>query len=310
MTNIIPNGLSVHLGSLELKNPIITCSGTFSSGVEYNDLYDVSSLGAITTKSFSLKPRLGNKPPRLCETPAGLLNSIGLQNEGIDFFINEHLPIVKKFGFTVILSILGISVSEFIELAVKIKHIESDIAAVELNLSCPNIEKGGISLGAVPEEVEKATAAVRKVLNIPVLVKLSPNNNNLSELALRAKNGGAEAVSLINTVIGMAIDINTFKPKLGNITGGLSGPAIKPIAVAKIYNLHKEKILPIIGMGGVFGYKDAIEFMIAGASAVGLGTVNFIDYNAGKNIIEGLKSYIGNNNIKNISEIIGIVKVG
>ena len=310
MTNIISNGLSVCLGRLELKNPIIACSGTFSSGIEYNDLYDVSLLGAVTTKSFSLEPRLGNKPPRLCETPAGLLNSIGLQNEGIDFFINEHLPIVKKLGFTVILSILGVCVSEFIELAVKIRKIENDIAAVELNLSCPNIEKGGITLGAVPEEVEKATAAVRKILNIPVIVKLSPNNNNLSELASRAKNGGAEAISLINTVIGMAIDINTFKPKLGNVTGGLSGPAIRPIAVAKIYNLHKEKILPIIGMGGVFDYKDALEFMIAGASAVGLGTVNFIDYNAGKNIIEGLISYMGSNNIKNISEIIGSVKAG
>ena len=310
MTNIIANGLSVRLGSLQLKNPIIACSGTFSSGIEYNDLYDVSLLGAVTTKSFSLEPRLGNKPPRLCETPAGLLNSIGLQNEGIDFFINEHLPVVKKFGFTVILSILGVSVSEFIEIAVKIRKIENDIAAVELNLSCPNIEKGGITMGAVPQEVEKATAAVRKILNIPVVVKLSPNNNNLSELALSAKNGGAEAVSLINTVIGMAIDINTFKPKLGNVTGGLSGPAIRPIAVAKIYSLHKEKILPIIGMGGVFDYKDAIEFMIAGASAVGLGTVNFIDYDAGKNIIEGLTSYMGSNNIKNISEIIGSVKAG
>ena len=300
----------MRLGSLELKNPIIACSGTFSSGVEYNDLYDVSMLGAVTTKSFSLEPRLGNKPPRLCETPAGLLNSIGLQNEGIDFFINEHLPIVKKLGFTVILSILGTSTSEFIEIAVKVRKIENDIAAVELNLSCPNIEKGGITLGAVPQEVEKAAAAVRKILNIPVIVKLSPNNNNLSELALSAKNGGAEAVSLINTVIGMAIDINTFKPKLGNITGGLSGPAIRPIAVAKIYKLHKEKILPIIGMGGVFDYKDALEFMIAGASAVGIGTVNFIDYDAGKNIIEGLIGYMGTNNIKNISEIIGSVKAG
>lgn len=310
MINSIPNGLSVKLGSLELKNPVIACSGTFSSGIEYNDLYDVSLLGAITTKSFSLEPRIGNKPPRLCETPAGLLNSIGLQNEGIDFFIKEHLPIVKKFAFTVILSILGVSISEFIELAVKIRKIESDIAAVELNLSCPNIEKGGITLGSIPQEVENATAAVRKILNIPVIVKLSPNNNNLSELAARAKNGGAQAVSLINTVIGMAIDINTFKPKLGNITGGLSGPAIKPIAVAKIYNLHKEKILPIIGMGGIFSSKDAIEFMIAGASAVGLGTVNFIDYDAGKSIIEGIINYMVNNNIKNISEIIGSVKAG
>lgn len=310
MINDMQSGLSVKLGSLELKNPIVTCSGTFSSGVEYNELYDVSLLGAITTKSFSLKPRIGNRPPRLCETPAGLLNSIGLQNEGIDFFIEKSLPIVKKLGFTIILSILGVNASEFIELAAKIKKFESDISAVELNLSCPNIEKGGLTLGSIPEEVENVTASVRKILNIPVIVKLSPNNNNLSELAMKAKNGGAQAVSLINTVVGMAIDINTFKPKLGNITGGLSGPAIKPIAVAKIYNLHKEKILPIIGMGGVFNWKDAIELMIAGASAVGLGTVNFIDYDAGKNIIDGIINYMVNNNIKNISEIIGSVKAG
>ncbi|MHB1346716.1 MAG: dihydroorotate dehydrogenase [Candidatus Humimicrobiaceae bacterium] len=310
MINDISGGLSVKLGALELKNPIITCSGTFSSGIEYNELYDVSMLGAVTTKSLSLKPRMGNKPPRLCETPAGLLNSIGLQNEGIDFFTEEHLPIVKKLGFTVILSILGVNTSEFIELAVKIKKFESEIAAVELNLSCPNIEKGGLTICSVPEEVENVTASVRKILNIPVIVKLSPNNHNLQELAKKAKNGGAEAVSLINTVVGMAIDINTFKPKLGNATGGLSGPAVKPIAVAKIYELHKENILPIIGMGGVFGWKDAIELMIAGASAVGIGTVNFIEYDAGKNILDGIIKYMTGNNIKRISEIIGSVKAG
>lgn len=285
------------------------CSGTFSSGIEYNDLYDVSMLGAVTTKSFSLVPREGNKPPRLCETPAGLLNSIGLENEGIDFFINKHLPVVKRSGFTIILSILGADAAEFTNLATKIRKIEDDLLAVELNLSCPNVEKGGITLGSIPDEVENVTAAVRKILNIPVIVKLSPNNNNLAELASRAKNGGAEAISLINTIIGMAIDINTFKPKLGNIIGGLSGPAIKPVAVAKIYNLYKEKILPIIGMGGISDWKDAIEFMLAGASAIGLGTVNFVDYNAGKNILEGIASYVDSKNILNIMDIIGKVKV-
>ena len=309
MTNNTGKGLSVKLGTIELKNPVIMCSGTFSSGIEYNDLYDVSMLGAVTTKSFSLVPREGNKPPRLCETPAGLLNSIGLENEGIDFFISEHLPVVKRSGFTVILSILGVDAAEFTNLATKIRKIEDDLLAVELNLSCPNVGKGGITLGSIPDEVENVTAAVRKILNIPVIVKLSPNNNNLAELASRAKNGGAEAISLINTIIGMAIDINTFKPKLGNIIGGLSGPAIKPVAVAKIYNLYKEKILPIIGMGGISDWKDAIELMLAGASAIGLGTVNFVDYNAGKNILEGIASYMGSKNILNIMDIIGKVKV-
>lgn len=309
MTSNTGKGLSVKLGTIELKNPVIMCSGTFSSGIEYNDLYDVSMLGAVTTKSFSLVPREGNKPPRLCETPAGLLNSIGLENEGIDFFISEHLPVVKRSGFTVILSILGVDAAQFTNLATKIRKIEDDLLAVELNLSCPNVEKGGITLGSIPDEVENVTAAVRKILNIPVIVKLSPNNNNLAELASRAKNGGAQAISLINTIIGMAIDINTFKPKLGNIIGGLSGPAIKPVAVAKIYNLYKEKILPIIGMGGISDWKDAIEFMLAGASAIGLGTVNFVDYNAGKNILEGIASYMGSKNILNIMDIIGKVKV-
>ncbi|MCE5330230.1 dihydroorotate dehydrogenase [bacterium] len=308
MNNYTGSGTSVKLGSIILKNPIVMCSGTFSSGIEYNDFYDVSIVGAITTKSFSLKPRAGNKPPRLCETPAGLLNSIGLQNEGIDFFINEHLPYTKKSGFNIILSILGTDISEFSDLAVKIRNIEESLIAVELNLSCPNVEKGGMSLGSIPEEVENVTTAVRKILNIPVIVKLSPNNNNLSELARRAKNGGAEVISLINTVIGMSIDINTFKPKLGNITGGLSGPAIKPIALAKIFNLHKEKILPIIGMGGIFGWEDAVEFMLAGANAVGLGMVNFVDLHAGENILDGIINYMSNKNILNISDIIGKVK--
>lgn len=310
MINQKSSGISVKLGSIELKNPVVMCSGTFSSGIEYNDFYDVSTLGAITTKSFSLEPRAGNKPPRLCETSAGLLNSIGLQNEGIDFFISEHLPHTRRLGLNIILSILGVNVSEFSNLAVKIRNIEESLIAVELNLSCPNIEKGGLTLGSIPEEVENITTAVRKILNIPVIVKLSPNNNNLSELARSARNGGAEAVSLINTIIGMAIDINTFKPKLGNITGGLSGPAVKPIAVAKIFNLYKDKILPIIGMGGISGWEDAIEFMLAGASAVGLGTINFVDLDAGKNILEGIINYMSSKNILNISDIIGKVKVG
>ncbi|MDD5658415.1 MAG: dihydroorotate dehydrogenase [Actinomycetota bacterium] len=303
-------GISVKLGSIRLKNPIVMCSGTFSSGIEYNNFYDVSMLGAITTKSFSLKPREGNKPPRLCETSAGLLNSIGLQNEGIDFFIYEHLPFIKRERFNTILSMLGSDVNEFSDLAVKVRNIEENLIAVELNLSCPNIEKGGMSLGLIPEEVENVTATVRKILNIPVIVKLSPNIENLPEITLRAKNGGAEAVSLINTVVGMAIDINTFKPKLGNVTGGLSGPAIKPIALAKIFNLHKEKILPIIGMGGIFSWEDAIEFILAGSSAVGLGTVNFVDLQAGKKILDGIIDFMNNKNILNIGDIIGKVKAG
>lgn len=310
MSNFNDQRLAVRIGDIFLKNPVIMCSGTFASGIEYNEIYETQILGAVTTKSFSLKPMEGNRPPRLCETPSGLLNSIGLQNEGIDYFINEQLPIIRELKISTILSILGTSSSEFAEIASKIIKIEHELIAVELNLSCPNVNKGGITLGSIPDSVEEVTAVVRKTLNIPVIVKLSPNNDNLSEIAKRAKNGGATCVSLINTLIGMAIDIDTFKPKLGNVIGGLSGPAIKPVALAKIFSLYKANILPIIGMGGIFNWQDAVEFMLAGASAVGLGTVNFVEYDAAVNVLNGLIDFILKRNLKNISDLTGKVKAG
>ena len=310
MNNFADGRLAVNIGDIYLKNPVIMCSGTFGSGLEYNEIYETQIIGAVVTKSFSLKPMEGNKPPRLCETSSGLLNSIGLQNEGIEFFIQDQLPFVKKLKISPILSILGTSSLEFAELASKIIKIEHELIAVELNLSCPNVNKGGITLGSIPDSVEEVTSIVRKTLNIPVIVKLSPNNDNLIEIAKRAKSGGAACVSLINTLIGMAIDINTFKPKLGNVIGGLSGPAIKPVALAKIFSLYKADVLPIIGMGGIFSWEDAIEFMLAGASAVGLGTVNFVEYDAAINIINGLIDFISKNNLNNISDITGKVKAG
>ena len=305
MSNISDPRLAVNIGDIHLKNPLITCSGTFASGIEYNEIFKTNILGAVTTKSFSLKPMEGNAPPRLCETASGLLNSIGLQNEGIDYFIAQQMPLIKELKISAILSILGTSSREFAEIASKIIKIEHELVAVELNLSCPNISKGGITLGSVPDSVEEVTAVVRKTLNIPVIVKLSPNSNNLTEIAERAKNGGATCVSLINTLVGMAIDINTFKPKLGNTIGGLSGPAIKPVALAKVYSLFKANILPIIGMGGVFDWKDVAEFMLAGASAVGLGTVNFVEHDAAISILDGLLDFISKKNLNNINELIG-----
>jgi len=310
LNNYEDRRLAVDIGGIHLKNPLIMCSGTFASGIEYNEIYETHIIGAVTTKSFSLKPMSGNKPPRLCETSAGLLNSIGLQNEGIDFFINEQLPLIKKLKINTILSILGISSTEFADIASKIIKIEHELLAVELNLSCPNVNKGGITIGSVPDSVEEVTAVVRKTLNIPVIVKLSPNNDNLADLAKRAKNGGATCVSLINTLIGMAIDIETFKPKLGNVVGGLSGPAIKPVALAKVYSLYKAGILPIIGMGGIFCWQDAVEFMLAGADAFGIGTVNFVEYDAALNILKGLRDFIIKNNLNNISDITGKLKAG
>ncbi len=297
--------MSVELGRIKLANPIITCSGTFSHGEEHQPFYDISVLGAVTTKSYSLRPRIGNPPPRICETPAGLLNSIGLQNDGIDAFIGSHLEQMKRAGAKVILSIFGRDAEEFKKIALKVLDVKSQILALELNLSCPNIERDGISFCAIPEEVEKVVDGVASMLDVPVIAKLSPNHDNMIESAVMAKKSGAEAISIVNTIIGMAVDIDTYRPMLGNTIGGLSGPAIKPVALAKIYKLAGKKILPIIGMGGIFDYRDVLEFMIVGASAVSLGTVNFIDYDAGEKILAGLKNHLIRKKIGSIKSFIG-----
>lgn len=301
--------ISVNIGKIHLENPVIMCSGTFGYGEEYKQFYDTALLGAVTTKSYSLKPKEGNPPPRICETPAGVLNSIGLQNDGIDCFIKNHLPDAEKKGTKLILSIFGSDEEEFSELAYKVLDIKKKIIAVELNLSCPNVENGGITFSSVPAEVKKIVRLVRRILKIPVIAKLSPNQHNLIEAAAAAERGGAEAISIINTVVGMAVDIDTFRPRLANVTGGLSGPAIKPIALAKVYSLAKEKILPVIGMGGIFSVEDALEFLVAGASAVGIGTANFVEYDIGIRIINGLKEYLKRRKIYDINEIIGRLEV-
>jgi dihydroorotate dehydrogenase (NAD+) catalytic subunit len=301
--------MSVEIGRIGLKNPLVACSGTFSHGEEHSNFYDISVLGAVTTKSYSLKPRKGNPPPRICETPAGMLNSIGLQNDGIDVFIKSHLAQMKKDGAGIILSIFGKDSEEFKKVALRILDVKADIIAVELNLSCPNVEKDGTSFCAFPEEVKKVVDAVVSMLDIPVIAKLSPNHDNIIQSAEAAKQAGAEAISLINTAVGMAVDVETYRPLLGNITGGLSGPAIKPIALAKTYILARENILPVIGMGGIFDYRDVLEFMIAGASAVGLGTVNLIEYDAGEKILLDLEDYLVKKNINNIRHFTGRIRI-
>ncbi len=300
--------LSVELGRIKLSNPVIMCSGTFGYGTEYNQFYDTALLGAVTTKSYSLKQRKGNPPPRIFETHGGVLNSVGLQNDGINVFIKKHLPQAEKIGVKLILSIFGQEKKDFINLANKISGIKKRIIAVEINLSCPNVDKGGMAFSAVPDDVRKIVKSVVRILKIPVIVKLSPNQHNLIEAAAAAEKGGAEAISIINTVVGMAVNVQTFKPELANVTGGLSGPAIKPIALAKVYSLSKEKILPVIGMGGIFNLKDALEFLIAGASAIGIGTANFVQYDIGKRIIDGLTSYLESRKIYGINEIIGRIR--
>lgn len=304
------SGLAVSLGDIKLKNPVVTCSGTFGSGIEFNRFYDIAKLGAVTTKSYTLKEKKGNKPPRLCETYCGLINSIGLQNEGIDYFLKKDLEDVKALQADIILSISGTDRAEFIAIAEKLIDYRQHFIAVELNFSCPNIKKGGMILGSSASDVESITSSLSGILSIPLIVKLSPIIDDLSAIAQRAKRGGAQAVSLINTMPAMAIDTDTFAPKLGNIMGGLSGPGLKPIAVAKTYKLCKQKILPVIGMGGIYSPLDAIEFMIAGASAVGIGTANFIDVNAAFKVLEGISAYLKEKNIENINQIIGSVRLG
>ncbi len=299
------SSLSVRLGRIRLDNPVIACSGTFGFGTEHNRFFDVSLLGAVVTKSYSLKSRCGNPAPRICETPCGLLNSIGLQNDGIEKFISDHLPRAEELKARLILSVFGEDAEEFKAILTRTVDIRDRITAVELNLSCPNVKKGGMAFCSMPDEVERIVNSACSTINIPVIAKLSPNHHNLIQAADAAKRGGAEAISLINTVVGMAVDIETFKPALGNILGGLSGPAVKPIALAKVYTLAREKILPLIGMGGIFSWQDAVEFMLVGASAVGIGTANFVQYDIGKKIIEGLNGYVEEKKIKNISEVIG-----
>jgi dihydroorotate dehydrogenase (NAD+) catalytic subunit len=299
--------LAIDIGRIHLKNPVIACSGTVASGLEYNKFYNISSLGAITTKSFSIRKKPGNPPPRIWETPSGMLNSIGLQNEGIDFFIKSELPEIKETGAEIILSIFGEDAEEFLKIAKKVIKIKDDIMAIELNFSCPNVDAGGMAFCAFPEQIRTITAGVKEITGIPLIVKLSPNYQTITESAEAAKKGGAEAVSIINTLVGTAFDIDTFKPMLGNIMGGLSGPAIKPVAVAMVYELANEKILPVIGMGGIFNWKDAVEFIIAGASAVGIGTANFVEVDAGFNIISGIANYMAEKNFKKVEDIIGKV---
>ncbi|MEA2015665.1 MAG: dihydroorotate dehydrogenase [Actinomycetota bacterium] len=301
--------LAVELGRIKLSNPVIMCSGTFGYGMEYNQFYNTALLGAVTTKSYSLKQMKGNPPPRIFETHGGVLNSVGLQNDGINVFKKKDLPKAEKIGVKLILSIFGRKKKDFTELANKIADIKKRIIAVELNLSCPNVDKGGMAFSAVPDDVRKIVKSVVRIVKIPVMVKLSPNQHNLIEAAAAAEKGGAEAISIINTVIGMAVNVQTFRPELANVTGGLSGPAIKPIALVRVYSLSKEKILPVIGMGGIFGLRDALEFLIAGASAIGIGTANFVQYDIGKRIIDGLKSYLESKKIYDINEIIGRIRI-
>ena len=279
--------------------------GTFGYGREYSDFFDLSRLGAIITKGTSLKPKNGNKPSRVCETPSGMLNSIGLQNPGVEYFAENDLPFLRKYDTKVIVNACGSSIEEYVELCKILNTL--DIDGVELNLSCPNVKEGCMAFGNTYEGVKKVTTEVRKVLDKPLIVKLTPNVTNIAEIAKAVEDAGADGVSLINTLLGMKIDIYKKAPVLANITGGLSGPAIRPVAVRMVYQVAKAVNIPILGMGGIISGDDAIEFMLAGATAISIGAGNFIDPYTSIKTIEKIEDYMRTENIDDINEIIGTV---
>lgn len=298
--------LSVKIGNLELKNPVMGASGTFGFGKEYEDFLDVNEIGAIVTKGVTPKPRAGNPGVRIAETPAGMLNCIGLENPGVDVFIYEILPKIKKYNTAVIVNISAGSVEEYAEMAWRLDI--DGVDAVEVNISCPNVKEGGIVFGTDPKAAAAVTHAVKTHTSKTVIVKLSPNVTDIVEMAKAVEKAGADAISMINTLTGMAIDINTRKPLLGNITGGLSGPAVKPVALRMVWQVAKAVNIPIIGMGGIVTAEDAIEFMLAGATAVAIGAHNFVDPSALKVVTDGIAEYMKKNNIKDVNELVGALK--
>jgi len=299
--------LTVTIGHLSLRNPVMTASGTFGYGEEYSEYVDLNKLGAIVVKGISLKPREGNPPPRICETPCGMLNAIGLQNVGLRKFLKEKLPYLRKFDTKVIVNVLGDAVREYVKLSEALDNAGVD--GIELNVSCPNVKRAGLLFGTDKKTLARLVSKVRQSVKQAVLItKLSPTVSNIQEFAKIAEDSGSDAISLINTIPGMAVDIETGKPKLANITGGLSGPAIRPIAVRMVWEAYHAVKIPIIGMGGIINYGDAVEFMLAGATAVAVGTANFVNPTATISIIHGLEQYLEKKGIKSIKEIIGGMK--
>lgn len=298
---------SINFAGIQMKNPVTVASGTFGYGREYAEFFDLGKLGAIITKGTSIKPRNGNKPVRVCETASGMLNSIGLQNPGVEYFANNDLPFLRKFDTKIIVNACGSSIEEYVELCKILDKLNID--GVELNLSCPNVKEGCMAFGNTYEGVKKVTKEVRKVLSKPLIVKLTPNVTDIAAIAKGVEDGGADAVSLINTLLGMKIDINKRKPVLANNTGGLSGPAIKPIAVRMVYQVSQAVNIPIMGLGGIMNGEDAIEFMLAGASTISIGAGNFVDPYTSIKTIKGIEEYMEKHDIDKLTDIVGTVQM-
>lgn len=305
-----PN-LEVEIAGIKLKNPVMTASGTFGYGEEFSPFIDLDKLGAMVLKGITLKPKMGNPPPRVIETPSGMLNSIGLQNVGVEMLIKEKLPYLQKFNTPVIINISGDTIEEYIELARRLGEVskEMGVAGLEVNISCPNVKKGGMVWGTDAKATYKIINSIRKATSLPLIAKLTPNVTDIKTIAQAAEEAGADALSLINTLVGMAIDIDSRKPKLANISGGLSGPAVKPVALWLVWQVFQTVNIPVIGIGGIIKVEDALEFIIAGARAVEIGTANFVNTRVTIEIIEGIEKYLTENNIKDVSELVGSMKI-
>ncbi len=300
--------LRIKIGPMELKNPVLAASGTFGYGKEFSSLIDLDLLGGIVVKGISLKPREGNPPPRIVETPCGMLNAIGLANVGLESFLNEKLPWLQGLNTAVIVNIYGHTVEEYGAVAAGLSGVKG-ISAIEVNISCPNVEQGGMAFGTDPDMSAKVTECVVKEADKPVIVKLSPNVTDIGKIAVAVEGAGADALSLTNTLTGMAIDIEKRVPKLANISGGLSGPAIRPVALFMVHQVVKSVKIPVIGIGGIVDYRDALEFLIAGARAIQIGTANFVNPKASLDIIEGLRMFCQENGIDRIEDVIGTLKI-
>lgn len=297
--------LKVNINGVEFKNPVIAASGTFGFGEEFNDFYNVGMLGGISSKGLTINPKQGNEGIRVYETPSGMMNSVGLQNPGIDAFIERELPKMRKLGTNVIANIGGGCLEDY-EAAVS-KIDKSDVDMIELNISCPNVKHGGMAFGIKSNVAYEVVKEIKAITKKPLMVKLSPNAEDIVDMALKCQEAGADSISLINTLKGMAIDVYKRKPVFNNITAGLSGPAVKPIALRMVYEVAKAVDIPVIGLGGISNGRDAIEFMMAGASAIQIGTINFVNPMAGKEIIEEMEKFLKEQGIKDINEIVGII---
>jgi dihydroorotate dehydrogenase (NAD+) catalytic subunit len=296
--------LNVNIGKLNFRNPILTASGTFGYGIEFADFMDLSKIGGVFVKGTTIHHREGNDYPRMAETPSGMLNAVGLQNKGVDYFISDIYPEIKDIDTHMMVNVSGSTVEDYVACAEKINELDK-IPAIELNISCPNVKQGGMAFGTTCAGASEVIKAVRKVYHKTLIVKLSPNVTSIAEIAKVAETEGADSVSLINTLLGMAIDAERRKPLLSTVTGGLSGPCVKPIALRMVYQTYKAVKIPIIGLGGISNWKDAIEFILAGATAIQIGTYNFIDPAVSVKVVEGINEYLDRHNFKSVRELIG-----